>query len=153
MIDTSPSRRPGEPERPAPGVLIELTSAATWELLSAEPAVVLLDCRTVAEWSFVGVPDLASLHREPVLVEWTRFPDGSANQGFLAELTAAGVTAEIPVAFLCRSGQRSHSASLAAMQAGWRHVVNVVDGFEGPLGPSGHRDVAGWKVAGLPWRQ
>ena len=39
-------------------------------------------------------------------------------------------------------------------QAGYPHVYNVADGFEGPVDPDGHRgSAAGWKAEGLPWRQ
>jgi rhodanese-related sulfurtransferase len=68
------------------------------------------------------------------------------------QLREAGVAEEVPIYLLCRSGARS-AAAAAATAAGLRPAYNVSDGFEGPLGRDGHRDVAGWKAAGLPWRQ
>ena len=42
----------------------------------------------------------------------------------------------------------------AAQAAGFPHVFNVADGFEGPPDVQGHRGAtAGWKASGLPWRQ
>ncbi len=68
-----------------------------------------MDCRTDAEWRWVGgVPDLSSLGRNVVFVEWNR-SNGQRNEDFVAELNAAGVTAgERPVVFICRSGESLH---------------------------------------------
>ncbi|HEX8970940.1 rhodanese-like domain-containing protein [Oryzihumus sp.] len=121
--------------------------------LESDPAAVLVDVRTSAEWSYVGLPDLTGLGKRVLPVEWQRFPDGSVNEGFLDELRDAGVTEGAPIYFLCRSGVRSAAAAAAATRAGLGPAYNVTDGFEGPLDGHGHRSVAGWKVAGLPWRQ
>ncbi|MGN6634837.1 MAG: rhodanese-like domain-containing protein [Oryzihumus sp.] len=121
--------------------------------LESDPAAVLVDVRTSAEWSYVGLPDLSGLGKRVVPVEWQRFPDGSVNERFLDQLRDAGVTEGAPIYFLCRSGVRSAAAAAAATRAGLGPAYNVADGFEGPLDGHGHRSVAGWKVAGLPWRQ
>ena len=121
--------------------------------LQAEDDAVLVDVRTAAEWSYVGLPDLSQIGKGVVFVEWQRFPDGTLNEGFVGQLREAGVGKGVPVYFLCRSGVRSAAAAKAVTAAGLGPAFNVVDGFEGPLGQGGHRDVAGWKVAGLPWRQ
>lgn len=65
---------------------------------------------------------------------------------------AAGVTPDRTVYLICRSGVRSRAAAHALAARGYR-TVNLADGFEGPLGPEGHRGHAGWRAAGLPWRQ
>ena len=55
---------------------------------------------------------------------------------------------------LCRSGKRSAQAAEAAAKAGFRHVFNVLEGFEGELDARqqrGHAD--GWRFHGLPWVQ
>ena len=70
-----------------------------------------------------------------------------------AAVAAGSVPDDAPVVFLCRSGHRSVGAADAAAAAGWGRTYNVLEGFEGPVGSEGHRDVAGWKVEGLPWRQ
>jgi rhodanese-related sulfurtransferase len=76
------------------------------------------------------------------------------NAGFTGDLARAGLTAENHIYFLCRSGARSLAAAEAARAAGFPHVYNVADGFEGPMDGEGHRGVAaGWKAEGLPWRQ
>ena len=124
-----------------------------WELLAADPAATLVDVRTRAEWSYVGVPDLGPLGRAAVLVEWVLYPDGEPNPAFMDELAAAGVGRGAPLLFLCRSGVRSKAAAAAAAAAGYAKVYNVTEGFEGPLDADQHRGGAGWKAAGLPWRQ
>jgi rhodanese-related sulfurtransferase len=121
--------------------------------LESDPAAVLVDVRTSAEWSYVGLPDLTGLGKRVLPVEWQRFPDGSVNERFLDQLRDAGVTEGAPIYFLCRSGVRSAAAAEAATRAGFGPAYNVADGFEGPLDGQGHRSVSGWKVAGLPWRQ
>ena len=130
----------------------DLTPTQAWELLAGEPDAVLVDVRTRAEWALVGMPDLSALGKRVLPLEWVSL-DGRPNHAFVEQLAAAGVPADAPVAFLCRSAHRSVDAAEAAAAAGYARAVNVLDGFEGPVGPDGHRDVAGWKVDGLPWRQ
>ena len=48
----------------------DITPDEAWKLLSDHPEAVLVDCRTSAEWRFVGVPDISSLGRDVVYVEW-----------------------------------------------------------------------------------
>jgi rhodanese-related sulfurtransferase len=132
----------------------DITPQQAWKLLSDNPEAVLVDCRTDSEWRFVGVPDLTSLQRDVVFIEWSR-SDGTHNDGFVDELKSAGVGphAERPVIFLCRSGNRSIGAAEAATGAGIAPAYNVLDGFEGDLDAQRHRGSTGWKAVGLPWRQ
>ena len=131
----------------------DITPEQAWELLTGDPDAVLVDCRTDAEWRFVGVPDLSPLHRDVVFVEWSR-TDGSHNDGFIDELKSAGISSgDRPVVFLCRSGNRSIGAAEAATAAGIGPSYNVLDGFEGNLDENRHRGRTGWKAVGLPWRQ
>ena len=121
--------------------------------LQGEADAVLVDVRTRAEWSYVGQPDLAQIGKQVIFLEWQHFPDGTLNGTFVQQLRQVGVVEGVPVYFLCRSGVRSAAAATAATVAGLGPAYNVSDGFEGPLGGDGHRDIAGWKAAGLPWRQ
>jgi rhodanese-related sulfurtransferase len=135
----------------------DITPEEAWKLLSENSEAVLVDCRTDAEWRFVGVPDLSTLERDVVYVEWNR-TDGSHNDGFVDELVekmgASGdLSNERPVVFLCRSGNRSIGAAEAATAAGIAPSYNVLDGFEGNLDENRHRGGTGWKAIGLPWKQ
>lgn len=131
----------------------DLTPRQAWDLLLADPAAVMIDVRTRAEWTFVGLPDLSSLGRDLGLIEWNRTAGGDRNPLFLTEVAASGASPDAPVLFLCRSGVRSRGAAIAATAAGFRAAYNVAEGFEGDLDEAGHRGVGGWKTAGLPWRQ
>lgn len=131
----------------------DITPEESWKLLSENPDAVLVDCRTEAEWRWVGAPDLSTLGREVVPVEWNR-SNGQHNEDFVAELIAAGVTpGDRPVVFLCRSGNRSIPAAKAATAAGITPSYNMLEGFEGQLDDQGHRGGTGWRADGLPWRQ
>ena len=135
----------------------DITPQEAWKLLSDNPDAVLVDCRTDAEWRFVGVPDLSGLGRDVVFVQWSGV-DGARNGRFVDDLIEAGVEAgvergERPVVFLCRSGNRSIPAAQAATAAGIAPSYNVLDGFEGQLDADGHRGGSGWRAVGLPWKQ
>ncbi|MCF8587557.1 rhodanese-like domain-containing protein [Gordonia liuliyuniae] len=131
----------------------DITPRDAWERLAADPKAVLVDCRTRAEWSFVGVPDVSSLGKQTIFIEWVDYPNGARNPSFVDELRAAGVADDDEVLFLCRSGQRSIGAAETATAAGIVAAYNVLDGFEGGIDPSGHRGSVGWRAEDLPWRQ
>ena len=131
----------------------DLTPQQAWDLLVSDEGAVLVDVRTDAEWRYVGIPDDAALDGRAALVEWVSYPSGQPNPRFLEQLADAGVTAGRPVVFLCRSGVRSIAAARAATAAGLGPAYNVLEGFEGDVGPDGHRGHTGWRAAGLPWRQ
>ena len=125
-----------------------------WHALKTEPKAQLVDVRTDAEWTYVGLTDLAAAGKQPVLIPWQVFPAMQVNAGFIDQLKQAGFTEEHHVYFLCRSGVRSLAAAQAAVAAGFPHAYNIADGFEGPPDADGHRgQVSGWKADGLPWRQ
>jgi rhodanese-related sulfurtransferase len=126
----------------------------TWEALKSNPNAQLVDVRTDAEWNFVGLPDLSSTGKQVVPIQWQVYPTMQVNADFGSQLKEAGFMADHHIYFICRSGQRSHAAALAAQDAGFPHAYNVADGFEGAVDAHGHRGVAaGWKALGLPWRQ
>lgn len=132
----------------------DITVTTTHEVLSSNPESVLVDVRTKAELLYVGYPDLSSIEKPLIAVEWQHFPSGATNANFVQELTAAGVNKNADVYFICRSGVRSGFAASAAMSAGFKACYNVADGFEGPIDEQGHRATdRGWKASGLPWRQ
>lgn len=129
-----------------------------WQKLSSDPQSQLIDVRTRAEWTYVGIPDLGSLDKRPVLIEWQSFPDHSVDPHFAerlaGDLKALGVTPQTDLFFICRSGSRSMAAAMAMAAIGYRACHNVAGGFEGPLDDERHRgSVGGWKAAGLPWLQ
>lgn len=132
----------------------DVTATEAWEVLRRDPAAQLVDCRTDAEWQYVGIPDLREAGKRTILISWQYFPSGNVNRDFVGELAEAGLSPDQPLFFICRSGVRSQAAAMAARVGGFTIVFNVADGFEGPVDAHGHRGtVAGWKAAHLPWRQ
>lgn len=128
------------------------------ELLKSVSTSVLVDVRTRAEWQFVGIPDLASVDKSPILIEWQSYPTMARNEDFVAvltaELDAAKIPVDAPVLFLCRSGARSKSAAVAMTAAGRTKCLNIGGGFEGSQNESSQRgSLEGWKASGLPWAQ
>jgi len=119
-----------------------------WALVQAGLAR-LLDVRSAEELRFVGqVP--GSLH-----VPWATGTALTRNPRFVRELEAklAG-DKNATVLLLCRSGKRSALAAEAASKAGFTHVFNVLEGFEGELDATQQRGKAdGWRFRGLPWTQ
>jgi rhodanese-related sulfurtransferase len=131
----------------------EISPQRAWQMLG-ETHAHLIDVRTIPEWTYVGVPDLAALGKTALQISWHIYPSMAENQEFVVQLTAAGLTADQPILFLCRSGGRSLAAVRAVTAAGFLRTYSVGGGFEGPADDEGHRGrVAGWKAAGLPWRQ
>lgn len=152
---------------PARARIDEMNPDAAYTLLCEDDSVRLVDVRTRAEWSFVGLPDLIDASKRVWPVEWVVFPTMMPNPDFMAQLTeCAAADGGMPrqLLFICRSGARSMSAAQAVAQAvadgGFRDdgaptvLTNVVEGFEGDINGDGHRGrLNGWKARGLPWRQ
>ena len=132
----------------------DVTAQQAWDQLSSDRRSVLVDVRTPAEWSYVGVPELSPLGKTLVRVFWQGYPGMALNPRFADELARAGVSKDDPIFFLCRSGARSRAAAEAMTALGYKRCYNVADGFEGPRDGDGHRGrMAGWKASGLPWTQ
>lgn len=136
----------------------DVSATEAWAMLQKEAGAQLIDVRTVAEWNFVGLPDLSGLGREVHCVEWQSFPTMAVNPDFVAQATqkvrSAGGNEKLPLLFLCRSGARSRAAAIAMTGAGFAMCVNIAGGFEGDLDEERHRGRRnGWKASNLPWRQ
>jgi len=141
-------------------VVADVLPHEAWEKLMAEPNTVLVDVRTKAEWSYVGYPDLDSLNKQVIRIEWLAFPEMSVNPEFTGELFSQfGDRFPDKIFFVCRSGVRSMDAaeyvSDVVMEIGRSTVcINVAEGFEGDLDSDRHRgNLNGWKMRGLPWKQ
>jgi len=119
-----------------------------WDLLQQNTRAVLVDVRTKIEHAFVGHPPGA------VHIAWKEAPDWQVNPRFVAEVEQLVPDKRAPVLLLCRSGQRSLDAAKALEEAGYQHLINIVDGFEGALDENKHRgSLGGWRFHGLPWEQ
>jgi rhodanese-related sulfurtransferase len=122
-----------------------MTPREAFEVLQANPEVLLVDVRTQAELELVGrVPSAIN-------IEWAFYPGMVKNQDFAKQL-AEKVDKNLTVIFMCRTGGRSHNAAVVAHQLGFSNVYNMLEGFEGDANELKQRTtINGWKHAGLPW--
>ena len=141
-------------ENSANGYDGDVTPRTAYEILSRDAAANLVDVRTSAEWTFVGIPDVSSIYQEAKFISWQMFPEMNLNADFINMLEAAIPDKTSPVLFLCRSGARSASAARAAKAHGYEASFNIAGGFEGDANREHHRGgVNGWKSDNLPWVQ
>ncbi len=125
-----------------------LTPQQAHEALQTDPNALLIDCRTEAEFYYVGHPV------DAVNVEWNTEPDFEINPHFADQVTRMAGRKDRPIILICRSGKRSIDAGLALEKNGFTSVRNVLEGFEGELDAEHHRGaLGGWRMRGLPWRQ
>lgn len=119
-----------------------------WQVLQNTPNAVLIDVRTAIEHSFVGHPPKA------IHIAWKEFPGMQSNANFVEQVQQHALDKSAPVLLLCRSGVRSVDAAKALEAAGYQHLINILEGFEGPLDEQKHRGtLGGWRFHGLPWEQ
>jgi rhodanese-related sulfurtransferase len=141
------------------GVKEALPQEAWSDLVSCQSAI-LVDVRTKEEWGSVGVPELSSLGKTTIFIEWQEYPNMSYNPLFVKGLMEEFKTKPIEkIFFICRSGVRSRDAAQTisnhlndlGMQV---KCVNVSEGFEGNLKKDKFGGCSnGWKARGLAWRQ
>jgi rhodanese-related sulfurtransferase len=126
-----------------------LDPLAAHAYLLQQPKAILLDCRSETEFMYVGHPVCAE-H-----IAWQDGPDWEIDPDFVRKvkrLLRDDLTR--PVLLICRSGNRSVAAGNALEVAGFTQIINVLEGFEGPLDEDFHRSTqAGWRCRGLPWQQ
>ncbi len=129
-----------------------LTPREAHALIQRDPRALLIDVRSSMEFLFVGHP-VGAIH-----IPWIDEPDWDVNPEFVRQVKAlaAGARASegASLILICRSGKRSVEAGNALIEAGFRRVCNVLDGFEGELDRHHHRStLGGWRFEGLPWEQ
>ena len=129
--------------------MLDLTPRQAHELLGQQPDAVFIDCRSEAEYLFVGHPAGA------VHVPWAEAPDWDINPHFVSEVRKlVSHSIDRPVVIICRSVNRSVHAGQALEAAGFTRVINVLHGFEGSINERHHRgELNGWRFDGLPWEQ
>ncbi|MBF0124168.1 MAG: rhodanese-like domain-containing protein [Magnetococcales bacterium] len=109
--------------------------------------VVFIDIRSEMEHFFVGSP------ANVINIPWQDAPDFEINPDFIVDVERVA-RYDQPVVLICRSGHRSIDAGNALLQAGFKHVYHVLEGFEGDRDDQQHRSsVNGWRFRSLPWVQ
>jgi rhodanese-related sulfurtransferase len=157
----------------------EILSIEAYDMLNTVPDTYLIDVRTRAEYQFVGHPLNAYLFPYKLLTgKFAKEDDTYAyqlshkNKAFVEEIGKEFKKTD-NLLIICRDGTRSALAVKDLMDAGFKNVFNVVDGFEGPEFPTfeddnrhkfyrqlakrnkiygfRHRRHYGWQWWGLPW--
>jgi len=125
-----------------------LTPQQSWDLMQSDSRAIMIDVRTKMEHTFLGRP-LNAVH-----VPWKEAPEWLLNSDFVAQVEQVVIDKSAPVLLLCRSGVRSLEAASALENAGYTHLINILDGFEGALDDNKHRgNISGWRYSQLPWEQ
>lgn len=125
-----------------------LNPREAWKFMQENPGSILIDVRSKMEFSYVGHP-CGAIH-----IPWKEAPSWAVNHNFIPEVQKEVPDKSTPVLLLCRSGQRSLAAADALREVGYTNLVNIDEGFEGPLDDDKHRGTqGGWRYHGLPWEQ
>lgn len=138
-----------------------LTSSEAYTRWKADPDnVIVIDVRTPEEYVFVGHPEMAWNIPTRFNVHESNGKCGrvtmKANSAFVSQVQQIAKVGD-SVLLICRSGSRSAAAANLLAKAGFKHVFNITDGFEGETIDDqasvfcGKRMKNGWKNAGLPW--
>ena len=157
----------------------KIPSIEAYDMLNTVPDTYLIDVRTRAEYQFVGHPVKAFLF--PYLFFTDQFSQkneiygyqfSTPNKNFIEQIGAV-FKKEDNLLIICRDGERSQLAAQDLINAGFKKVYDVYDGFEGPEFPYftdsdkqkffrqlanknkvygfKHRRYYGWQWWGLPW--
>lgn len=105
---------------------------AMWQ--SDQASIKVLDCRTPEEYAFVGHAPMAI----NVPIKFTEYKwdpkkqeyQMSKNPEFLTEVKKRFQLTDT-ILVMCRSGHRRAESCNALIQAGYKKIYNIVDGFEG----------------------
>ena len=140
----------------------DLTPEKAFKMLEKDPEhTFLVDCRTRAEYQFVGHPE--NSYNVPLRFLTTQVGKKgyteTMNDNFGKDLLSLFNPKTDTLIILCRSGNRSCTACNEAIKAGFDEakVFNLMGGFEGGKNKNkgsvyyGKRWAGGWKLEGLPW--
>jgi rhodanese-related sulfurtransferase len=139
----------------------DITPVEAYRMVQKDPQhTFLVDCRTRAEYQFVGHP--VGAYNIPVRFlsdkvgekGYLEVDNPHFGKGLLAQFNPETDTLII----FCRSGSRSCTACNEAIKAGFKEtkILNLMGGFEGDKNNNkessfyGQRWAGGWKLEGLP---
>ncbi len=135
--------------------MIETTTPPeAWETLQHNSDAVLLDVRTTMEFQYIGHP-VDAIH-VPLMEApaWQTDPNFCVNVIKALSANTEKDPKEQIILALCRSGKRSEAAAELLTAAGFKTVINILQGFEGDIDDNKHRsNIDGWKFHQLPWEQ
>ncbi len=125
----------------------DISSETALEMVR-QPDTYLIDVRTIAEYVFVGHPEMA--YNIPLTFWDERSIQNVANETFIEDIKARFKPGDTLI-LICRSGGRSVMAMRMLRREGFQKLFNVRDGFEGRKDSKGLRTLDGWRNVGLPY--
>jgi rhodanese-related sulfurtransferase len=139
-----------------------VTPVEAYDMFKKDPKhIYIVDCRTRAEYQYVGHP--VGAYNIPIRFLTTKIGKKGyveeTNSNFGKDLLTRFNPDTDTLIILCRSGNRSCTACNEAIKAGFAEdrVFNMMGGFEGGKNKNkdslyyGKRWAGGWKLEGLPW--
>ena len=90
----------------------DINPSEAFSALKQEKDSYLIDVRTIAEWSFVGLPDLSEIGKNVICLSWLTYPTMSVNSNFAEQLAAEIPDKGAKLFFLCKVGGRSLDAAI-----------------------------------------
>ena len=140
----------------------DITPVEAYQMINKDPEhTFLIDCRTRAEYQFVG--HAKGAHNIPIRFLSTEVGKKGyiqvSNPNFGKDLITRFNPKSDTLIFYCRSGTRSCISCDEAIKAGFAEekVFNMMGGFEGGKNKNkdsafyGQRWAGGWRLEGLPW--
>lgn len=134
--------------------LASISSKEAQQLLEEDSSTQLIDVRSSMEFLFVGHP-VGAVH-----IAWIDDPDWEVNTDFANEVESLvkkkspDFYINSPIILICRSGVRTKEAGNVLIEAGFKNVMFVDEGFEGERNKNDQRStVGGWRYHGMPWKQ
>ncbi len=126
--------------------IFEINCIDSFNLLTKEEKLILVDVRTVEEFNSSGIVDSSQFKNETILLPWRLLPDMRINSSFITDLNEAllnkfGDDFEIKIIFACKAGARSFEAAQNFALLGYKNCYNMIGGCEA------------WKTSGLPWKK
>ena len=108
--------------------LFNIKALDAFELLSKNIDSYLIDTRSDLEWKTTGIPDLSSINKETILINWGPILDKSFFEQYKKFLIIR-FNQNDSLFFICRSGSRSLMAAQFAVKFGFKNSFNIYDGF------------------------
>ena len=107
---------------------INIKATDAFDFLSKKDNSHLIDTRSDIEWKSTGIPDLSSINKETILINWGPVLD----QVFFEQYKNFLLTSfnkNDNLLFICRSGSRSLMAAQFAIKFGFENSFNIYEGF------------------------
>ena len=107
---------------------INIKATDAFDFLSKKVDSHLIDTRSDVEWKTTGIPDLSSINKEAILINWGPVLDQTFFEQYKKFLLNS-FNQKDSLFFICRSGSRSLMAAQLAIKFGFKNSFNIFEGF------------------------